>query len=151
MSLDLQLMPPIMPAPIPWWPPAPGWWLLMGLGLLLGLTLPLLARWLRLRRLRRQRAQLLLENIPDGLTDRDWLTALNTLLKRVAKHQGASSATRLHGEAWLDYLCTSYPKPQREALAPLASGLYQRAPDLTLDQRARLRRELRRWLHHNHV
>lgn len=151
MSTTLQLMPPVAPPPIPWWPPAFGWWLLLGLALVLALLLPLLGRRIRLRRKRRQRAQTLLAGIPDTLPDREWLTALNILLKRVAKHQGALPATRLHGEAWLDYLCESYPKPQRSALVPLATGLYQQAPELTPDQRAQLRRELRRWLRHNHV
>ncbi len=151
MSMSLELMPPVAPPPIPWWPPAPGWWLLLGLALVLALMLPLLGRWMRLRRKQRRRAQTLLAGIPDTLSDREWLTAMNTLLKRVAKHKGELPATRLHGEAWLDYLCESYPKPQRSALTPLASGLYQKAPELTPEQRARLRRELKRWLRHNHV
>lgn len=150
-SLSGVLLPPVEPPPVAWWPPAPGWWLLAALTLLVLIALPWLLRWLRLRQLRRQRAQRLLDQIPETLPDRDWLAALNTLLKRIARHRGAEYATRLHGTAWLDYLCATCPRAQRSALEPLASALYQPAPELSADQRRQLRRELRRWIRHNHV
>lgn len=125
--------------------------MLAALGLALLLSLPWIVGRLRRHQRRRQRAQQLLDQISEAQPDRDWLAAMNTLLKRVAKHQGSVQATRLHGTAWLDYLCTSYPRPRRDALEPLASALYQPTPNLSPEQRRALRREVHRWIRHNHV
>jgi hypothetical protein len=146
-----ELMPPVPPPPIPWWPPAPGWWILGALLLTLALLTPWLLRRLVRQRSQRGRAEALLQRVPSAMSDREWLTELNRLLKRVVKHRGNLPATRLHGDAWLDYLCATYPRPQRSALEPLAAGLYQPAPTLGSDQRQALLRELRRWMRHNHV
>ena len=145
------LIPPSAPPPIPWWPPAPGWWVLMALTLLLALSLPWLwVHWQR-RSARRLRAQDALRGISGSLPDQQWLTEINTLLKRLLKQRGDLAATRLYGQAWLDYLCQHYPRPQRQSLEPLAGDLYRQSPHLSAQQRLALQRELRRWLRHNHV
>lgn len=146
-----SLIHPSAPAPIHWWPPAPGWWLVLGALCLLGLTAPLLmVRWRR-RSAIKLRAQQALRDIPASLTDQQWLTEVNTLLKRLLKQRGDLAATRLFGQAWLDYLCAHYPRPQRSSLEPLAADLYRQTVQLSALQRRNLQRELRRWLRHNHV
>ena len=50
--IDLPLRDIHLPDPVSWWPPAPGWWLLFGLSLVLGGLLV----WHRLRRRRREAA-----------------------------------------------------------------------------------------------
>jgi len=150
-ALQAALIHPVAPPPVPWWPPAPGWWLLFALILIsLGL-MPWLRSTLRRRTQRGQQAQRVLEQIPYQLNDQQWLSAINLQLKRLCKSKGHEAATRLYGSAWLDYLCQHYPRPQRGPLEPLASDLYRPAPDLSSQQRQALLRELRRWLRHNHV
>lgn len=150
-GLYASLVHPAAPPPIPWWPPAPGWWLVLGVLLLLAMLTPwLVLRWRR-RSAIKLRAQQALRDIPTTLTDQQWLTEVNTLLKRLLKQRGDTAATRLYGEQWLDYLCAHYPRPQRRSLKPLAAELYRQTAELTPQQRRELQRELRRWLRHNHV
>ena len=153
MSSPLQdaLIQPAAPPPIPWWPPAPGWIALMVLLLLLLIALPLL--WLGLRRRYRQRmrAQRIIWEVPDNLSDQAWLAALNTQLKRQLKSRGEQEATRLFGPEWVDYLCRSYPKPRPDLLRPLGTGLYQPGNDMSSGERLALQRELLRWVRYNHV
>lgn len=90
------------PLPVSWWPPAPGWWLLAGLVLL---VLGLVFWWYR--RTRVQRATLA-ELAALKRTIRDSgirLTCLAVLLKRYARYcYPAVGIERLTGEAWLHFL-----------------------------------------------
>ena len=123
----------------------------MVLLVLLLIALPLL--WLGLRRRYRQRmrAQRIIWEVPDNLSDQAWLAALNTQLKRQLKSRGEQDATRLFGPEWVDYLCRSYPKPRPDLLRPLGTGLYQPGNDMSSGERLALQRELLRWVRHNHV
>ncbi len=98
-----------LPAPIGWWPPAPGWWVL--LALLLGVVLLLVWHWWK-RRAQRQvdwfglaKAELV------GLQTRyrdeplTLLRELSVLLRRVAiSRYGRGQVAGLTGTAWLDFL-----------------------------------------------
>ena len=109
-------------APIPWWPPAPGWWLL-----LLALALLLYAAW-------RWRVPLSLRLPIPGLTLGTWrwdaaaalralerraragqdakTTAgeLSELLRRIAMARlGRAACAGLTGQAWLDWLSARDP------------------------------------------
>lgn len=151
-QLQSQLLHPVAPPPVSWWPPAPGWWLLAGLLVLLLLLLPWLIHSLRGQRSRRRRqARQALAGIPAQLTDSQWLAAVNVRIKQLLRQQGNEAATRLYGTAWLDFLCTSYPSPQRSALQPLAEDLYRPGLQLSPEQRQQLLRELRRWMRHHNV
>ncbi|WP_373186526.1 DUF4381 family protein [Halopseudomonas sp.] len=150
-ALFQSLIHPVAPEPVPWWPPAPGWWILLALALIMGLALPWLAlRWKRLGARRRRTGQAL-KDIPADLPDQQWLSEINSLLKRLLIRRGEVAPSRLFGEQWLEYLCNGYPRPQRSCLEPLAADLYRQTPNLTREQRRALLRELRRWLRHNHV
>ncbi|WP_150304060.1 DUF4381 domain-containing protein [Pseudomonas saliphila] len=150
-ELSTALIHPAPPSPVSWWPPAPGWWLLLGLTLLLLLLLPRVLRSVQRRRLARTRVTQALHGLPATLPDREWLAAANKTLKRLLKRQGNDRATRLFGDDWLDYLCATYPEPNRHSLQPLAADLYRPDVTLTADQRRALEHELKRWLQHNHV
>ena len=92
-----------LPAEPSWWPPAPGWWLLAVLALLV--IVVVLWAWRRHRRVRGREQQVLDEldqlvrqhradDSPDGL-----LGDLHQLLRRVARRHDPQ-ATHQRGEAW---------------------------------------------------
>ena len=149
--LEGSLLLPALPPPISWWPPAPGWIALALLLLLLVILSPLAILLNRRRQRRRLKAQRILWEIADDLSDHDWLAALNTQLKRHLKSRGEVAATRLYGNAWVSYLCQHYPKPRADVLAPLGGTLYQADAHLSVADRHVLQRELLRWIRHNHV
>lgn len=92
-----------LPTAIGWWPPAPGWWLLLGLGVLLLAGVMLLRR--RQRRLRDRRLALAeLEELAQGPPDAQ-AAALSRLLRRAALcHYPPADCAGLCGEAWLEFL-----------------------------------------------
>jgi hypothetical protein len=149
--LQESLIHPAPPPAVAWWPPAPGWWALATALLILAMLVPWAVSKVRRRNVRRAGVRQSLEVVPDDLEDRQWLTALNTQLKRILKRRGQHSALTLHGEQWLDYLCQSYPNARRSALQPLAADLYRPALYLSTAQRKELKKELRRWMRHHHV
>lgn len=103
-----------LPAPPPLWPPAPGWWALAALVLML---LWLLWRWLRAWRRRRRfgRQFDLALSIPDP---QQRLVAISSLLRRAARRRDRAAA-QLRGEDWLSWLDRQLgPK----AGAPFVSG-----------------------------
>ncbi|MEA3641559.1 MAG: DUF4381 domain-containing protein [Lamprobacter sp.] len=121
-SLDLQPLRDIHDAlGNPWWPLAPGWWLL--LALVAGIValiwhyrrarpilpaIPLLQigdwRWDARRQLHR------LRRAPRDAALKTRLAELSELLKRIAMaRHGRSTCAGLHGQAWLDWLCEQDP------------------------------------------
>lgn len=97
------------PDPLGWWPPAPGWWLLLAL-LVAGLAL---TGWLLYRRYRangyRRAARRELEHSWARLQtsgDRDrYVHELSQILRRTAlTAYPAAVVNTLHGEAWLRFL-----------------------------------------------
>lgn len=105
------LRPYELPEPIPWWPPAPGWWLLLALAL--GLLAAVL--WLR-RRAHRRRTPVALASRElaalacawraDGDTSA-YLGGLSALLRRFALARfSAAGVAGLCGPRWLEFLAT---------------------------------------------
>ncbi|QPK62269.1 DUF4381 domain-containing protein [Methylomonas sp. LL1] len=100
-----------LPEVIGWWPPAPGWWLLPII-----LVLVILAARALYKRLTRKTAiggaRRLLADIRRQQNDRlRTLTDLSALLRRTAISTSAarSEVASLRGQAWLDYLDRSLP------------------------------------------
>ncbi len=96
-----------LPAPVGWWPPAPGWWLLAFITLTgLGMTGYLLWRYYWHHRYRRAALRELraLRNAA-GFGERRWLIALAALVRRVAIEScGRGRIAELSGESWLRFL-----------------------------------------------
>lgn len=98
-----------LPPPVSWWPPAPGWWLLAALLLvLLVLAVRAWRRWRRrpaprraaLAELARLRAEEGLRADPQALVG-----SLSALLRRTAmSYLGRDAAASLQGEAWAQTL-----------------------------------------------
>jgi hypothetical protein len=147
-SLD-QLQPLIAPAPVDWWPPAPGWWLLL-------LLIPLLvwAIW-RLRsvlpvvKVRQRRSEQPLDpvrvaalaelaSLPkpyDGAPAGAWLQQINGLLKRLCRnHYPHSQSHTLNGRKWLAFLDNRCPAAGLTRWMILVEGAYK--PECKLDDKA---------------
>lgn len=92
-----------LPAPISWWPPAPGWWILGGLLLVLTIFIWALRRFRPRRKMQRLALQQL-EKLTD-LPDSELLTALSRLLRQAAiNHFPQQDCAGLSGQAWLEFL-----------------------------------------------
>ena len=97
-SLDL-LHDIIVPAPVAWWPPAPGWYFVLAvlLGLALGFALCSLRRYLR-NAYRREALAAIRRARPSAFE-------LATLLKRAAiTAYPREEVAGLTGQAWVDWL-----------------------------------------------
>jgi hypothetical protein len=156
-----RLEPLIAPAPVGWWPPAPGWWLLLALVPLLGWGL-----WKLIPRLPRRQAKPLrresaldprrqaaldeLARLPrpfDRQPAGPWLQQLNSLLKRLclADYPEAGCQT-LSGRAWLGFLDSRCPAAGLTRWMVLVEGAYR--PDCRLDDKAvaELARAVETWI-----
>jgi hypothetical protein len=107
---DLSRLHDIVPAPpVPWWPPAPGWYVLAAL---IAVAVAALAwRWLVLRRRNayRRRALALLEGLG---TDAAAMPELAALVRRTAlSAYPRAQVAPLAGEAWLAFLDRTGGRP----------------------------------------
>ena len=105
---DLALKDIHLPEVNLWWPPAPGWWLLLISVVLLVIYLPRLLRWLRwkpvktlsLRELARIRA-----DKDSGLDDQRVSQEISILLRRtVISYCGRATGASLSGKNWVAQL-----------------------------------------------
>jgi len=134
-----QLQPLIDPPPVPWWPPAPGWWLLAVLLPLLAWGLwRLLHNWQqRPRKVTTEQAldplrQAALDELSrlskpyDGAPAGPWLQQLNALLKRLARaHYPNDNSHVLSGRAWLAFLDSRCPAAGLTRWMILVEGTYR--------------------------
>jgi hypothetical protein len=97
-----------LPDAVSWWPPAPGWWALAGLVIVLLVVLWALRAWRRRRRLRND-AIAELARICDDFEHHDdelrLVRELSVLLRRIAiSYYPRSDVAALTGDAWLRFL-----------------------------------------------
>lgn len=96
---DVQL-----PAPVPWWPPAPGWWLLLLLPMLFAFV-AFRRQHLSLRRWAEGELERLLRDHRRGGDAAALMAGISILLRRVALSRwGRVEVAALHGDAWLLFL-----------------------------------------------
>lgn len=148
-----------LPAAVSGWPPAAGWWLLLGLVLLVVLAVPLWLWWRHRRRCWRwakaelQQCQpLLAEDDPRPL-----LQALSALMRRVvlwrANTAGSSAQAlaALQGDGWQQYLASGPAGLSSQQACWLAHGLYWPPSQLAAQaiDRPALLAAVRRWLQEN--
>lgn len=119
-----------LPAAVPWWPPAVGWWIVAGV-LVLGFMFAVIAisrrrkdRWRRAALLELQKLRDLRQTEPV----QSLLNALSVLLRRVAiTRYPNKDVASLHGDAWLAFLDRSLGESnqfQSGTGRHLASGPY---------------------------
>jgi hypothetical protein len=97
----------------PWWPPAPGWWLLAALVLALGAAF---GWWRWRKRIRMRRIADLFDGAIDRADDAPMQVAAMSELLRRAAHRRNPQAGRLQGESWLAFL------DDRDADRPFTQG-----------------------------
>ncbi len=129
-----------LPAPIGWWPPAPGWWLLA----IVVLAIVVAATHFILRYIRRNRYRKvalhelqLLKTEQIGASTRDTIERLAMLLRRVAIQTcGREVVSPLVGNAWLEFL-DSKGQTDQFTTGPgkvLGEGHYHQTVEADLDQ-----------------
>lgn len=136
-----------LPAPVSWWPPAPGWWWLLGLlGTLIWIAV---LAWRRHTNNRPRRAALTeLDTLTHRFADDQtaFVQAVSTLLRRCAITRfSAPDVAGLVGESWLEFL-DRHGGNQEFMRGPgriLLTGPY--APQLQVDTTA-LAGVARRWI-----
>ncbi|OIP44555.1 MAG: DUF4381 domain-containing protein [Deltaproteobacteria bacterium CG_4_10_14_3_um_filter_60_8] len=123
-----------LPAPISWWPPAPGWWGLAILGLALGFGACWWWRSARRCRYKKIALQALARLTASQDEARLLVPEIASLLRRVAiESYGRPAVARLTGAAWLEFLDRT-GKTSQFSQGPgqvLGTALYQ--PDLAVD------------------
>lgn len=110
------------------WPPAPGWWLLALVTLvLIAVSVWLLrrhrqkTRWRRLARAELARLSAVAEPTPE------WFSSLNTLLKQIAREcYPERHPEALSGQEWIDFLLAQAPA-DRIASRPLVEAMVHSA------------------------
>ncbi len=148
-SLD-RLHDIVTPPPVSWWPLAPGWYVVGGLGLiLLGLAAwDAAARWRR-DRYRREASQELDRLAPTAQN----LAAVAELLKRVALvAYPRDQVAALTGEPWLEFLDRTGGGSRfvQGAGRHLESATFrQTPPELGPDDLAALIADVRHWIQHH--
>ena len=97
-----------LPEPVSWWPPAPGWWLLVALSLVVVAGLLWLWRYRRRQTPRRVALAELTRLRADFQRDGDGAAiaaGISTLLRRLAlAHFPRTQVAGLVGDAWLQFL-----------------------------------------------
>ncbi len=134
---------------VPWWPPAPGWWIvaLLVLSVLVWLGLRLVARY----RVHQRRRQMLawidhLNSTVDPQRDpQQFLSTLNRIFKVVALRAFPDQQCALMtGHTWTGFLQQNLKTRQADgALEALASGPYEPAPQFDPEAVSEL---ARRWI-----
>ncbi|MFK5925042.1 MAG: DUF4381 domain-containing protein [Desulfuromusa sp.] len=102
-AVNLPLHDIHLPTPVSWWPPAPGWWILGGLLLVMAIFVWGLSRFRKRRKLQRLALQQLEELT--GLPETELLVALSRLLRQAAiSHFAQQDCAGLSGQEWLKFL-----------------------------------------------
>lgn len=150
-----QLRPNLLPAPVSFWPPAPGWWLLAGLLLLALVVLTaVLTRHYRQNRYRRRglkQAQRLYQDYLCHQQKKQFAHDCNRLLKAVALQAFPRQKTaRLNGQPWLDFLYESSGNTLFRQSAAAALGADRFKPDQDPDVEL-LHTLTKSWIKHHHA
>jgi Domain of unknown function (DUF4381) len=141
---DLPLADIHLPDAPSYWPLAPGWWILLGLILLVAVLIFIGYKRRQRNNYRRQAlAELEKINLESTNNIAESLQAISLLLKRTAMTaQPKNFNPSIKGEAWLNWLDDQCPtltsKFNSELGQALIVGQYQKSPDVKLDDLIKL-------------
>ena len=114
-TIDLPLRDIHLPDAISWWPPAPGWWILLGILLVSATTVYLLRAIYLSRRLKRSalsELESIRQQYEQTRNQKQLVEALSILMRRASiSFHPRSEAASLTGEHWLDYLDSTSKQP----------------------------------------
>ena len=116
-----------------WWPPAPGWWILaIILLLVLAFVLRKIVKWLSVRRRRKawlRALEDLIREYDPVQHPHEYLAGLNRLFRAVAvKAFPGTACARLQGEEWVAFIASLMPEGSADKMGALASGPYEPLP-----------------------
>jgi len=95
----------VVPDTVAWWPPAPGWQILLGIAVLTSV-------FFSIRRYRRWRANAYRRAALRALAHTNSATEVASVLRRTALAIAPREVIAgLHNKAWIDWLSTRSPKP----------------------------------------
>jgi hypothetical protein len=108
-----------LPPAVPWWPPAPGWYVVFALALFA-------AAWITLRAWKRWQSNAYRREALCELASLERPAAIAELLRRtalaIAPRQVVAEKT---GTAWLDWLAAQFPEPMPDTVrTQLTAGVY---------------------------
>ena len=105
---SLELRDIHLPEPISWWPPAPGWWILFGLILLIVVTVFLFRQYQKKQALNKQVStefEIICNQYEKEKNPTALVQSLSILLRRACiSFYPRSEAASLTGDAWLHFL-----------------------------------------------
>ena len=131
----------------PWWPLAPGWWLVFAVLAASAMVLVFVAHRRRVRR--RAVARVFDETLARASTPAAQVAALSELLRRAARRKDPE-ADRYEGDRWRAHLDAGAREPlfRGEAGAVLLDGAFRRDvdPAVVADLRERARRRYLEWM-----
>ena len=129
-AIDLPLRDIHLPDAISWWPPAPGWWILLGMLVVSAVTVYLLRAFYLSRRVKRSALDELdsiRRQYEQTRNHQQLAEQLSILMRRASiSFHPRSEAAGLTGKNWLDYLDSTSKKPgfNQEAGQLLISAPY---------------------------
>jgi hypothetical protein len=137
-----NLHPLRQPELIGWWPPAPGWWMLLGIAIIIVAALVYLWRKHRkkntYRRLALSQLQALRLQFESEEDTSVFIAQVNALLKSVAlRAYPRTDVAAKHGAAWRSFLNLSLP-PSEELQSDFDEAIYQKhCPSIDVAQVSR--------------
>ncbi len=123
-----------------WWPPAPGWWIVLLLVIGLAILLSYLLRWYRSKPIRRVSLQELARirrTYSQGASQRVVLNEVTSLLRRVTiSYYGRKAAAAVTGSEWLRQLVELAPDSgfTGQQLDFLVHGRYRAHSEVDVEQ-----------------
>ncbi|MFG1302269.1 DUF4381 domain-containing protein [Xanthobacter sp. V3C-3] len=134
----------VVPSPVPWWPPAQGWWILCA-GLVAALAILALGAIRHYRRNAYRRAALAELSAVGAVADPAGAAAVSAILKRAALvAYPRAEVAALTGETWLAFLDSS--AAMSDFTDGPAAGLARAAYGGPLAQGADILAAARRWV-----
>ncbi len=141
-SLD-RLHDLVLPPAVPWWPLAPGWYLVIALALVA-------VMWMTLRAWRQWQSNAYRREAVRELASLESSAAIAELLRRTALAIAPrSEIAEKTGTAWLDWLAAQLPEPMPDTVrTQLTVGVYNPSP--AKQEFSALRDYAARWIKFHH-
>lgn len=144
-SID-DLQPIIPPEEVSFWPPQPGWYVVIAL--LLVLLVYLIYK--RIQYIKRNKYRKVATHELQKMSTAGSMDQVNSLLKATAiKGFGREAVAGLYGQSWVDFLNTSCKKVHFDPNDPRLTGAYSQENDNNNTDQASFLQNANRWIKHH--